>query len=318
MSFLHISNLLKFYQFCKVKFIFFNEVYNMENNKLITIEAKVNAPIDKVWELWNSPEHIIKWCAASDDWHTTYAESDLKERGKFNSRMEAKDGSFGFDFSGVYDDIEKHKKITYTIDDGRKVWITFSKVGDSIEIIETFEAETENPIEMQKEGWQAILNNFKKYAENKNNWDKLRFSININAPVERVYNNMIGDKTYSKWTYPFNPTSTFEGNWEKGKSINFVGIDENGKKGGMICKVKENIPHKFISLEMEGILKENEAITSGEEVEKWKGGLENYYFFPNGNQTKLEIITDSNEDFKEYFEETWPQALKKLKEICEK
>lgn len=289
----------------------------MNKNNLITIEAKINAPIEKVWELWNQPEHIIKWCAASDDWHTSYSEVELKDNGRFSSRMEAKNGSFGFEFGGVYDTVEKFKQIIYTIDDGRKVWITFSKVGEEIEIIETFEAENENPIEMQKQGWQAILDNFKKYAENKSNWEKLRFDININAPVEKVYDKMIGANTYNQWTNEFNPTSTFEGSWEKGKKIKFLGIDENEMKGGMLCKVKENIPNKFISLELEGIVKENEEITTGEEVDKWKGGLENYYFYPNGQQTKVKVITDSNEEFKEYFEQTWPKALQKLKLICE-
>lgn len=140
----------------------------MQNTKkeLVTIEAKVNAPIDKVWELWTGPEHIIKWNAANDDWHTTSAENDLVIGGKFSSRMEAKDGSFGFDFGGVYDDVEPQEKIVYTLDDGRKVWTTFTKIEDTTEIISSFEAETENPVEMQKAGWQSILNNFKKYSEN--------------------------------------------------------------------------------------------------------------------------------------------------------
>ena len=131
----------------------------------ITIEANVNAPIEKVWELWTKPEHITKWNNASDDWHTPRAENDLRMGGKFLSRMEAKDGSFGFDFSGVYDEVKTNDLIAYTMDDGRKAKITFTKNGNTTKVIETFEAENENPIEMQKDGWQAILNNFKKYTE---------------------------------------------------------------------------------------------------------------------------------------------------------
>ena len=131
----------------------------------ITIEATVHAPIEKVWKYWTEPSHIVKWNAASDDWHTTKAENDLRVGGKFSSRMEAKDGSFGFDFWGIYDQVEENKLIEYTLGDERKVEAIFSGEGSSTKVVSTFEAESENPIEMQKGGWQAILNNFKKYTE---------------------------------------------------------------------------------------------------------------------------------------------------------
>jgi uncharacterized protein YndB with AHSA1/START domain len=132
---------------------------------MITVEATVNAPVKKVWEYWSKPEHITKWCFASDDWRAPHAENDLRTGGKFSSRMEAKDGSFGFDFGGVYDEVKENELIAYTIGDGRKVKITFSDEGNQTQVTETFEAETQNPVEMQKGGWQAILDNFKKYTE---------------------------------------------------------------------------------------------------------------------------------------------------------
>ncbi|MDR6784877.1 uncharacterized protein YndB with AHSA1/START domain [Pedobacter africanus] len=135
------------------------------NKTKITVAATVNAPVEKVWEFWNAPAHIVKWCSASDDWHTPKAENDLRVGGAFSSRMEAKDGSFGFDFGGIYDEVETHKLIAYTLGDGRKVEITFSGNGDTTEVTETFEAEETNSIEMQQGGWQAIMNNFKRYAE---------------------------------------------------------------------------------------------------------------------------------------------------------
>lgn len=131
----------------------------------ITIEANIKAPVEKVWKLWSGPEHIVKWNAASDDWHTTTAENDLRKGGKFSSRMEAKNGSFGFDFGGVYDDVVEHKLIAYTLGDGRKVKVDFAGKGNETHIVTNFEAESQNPVEMQKGGWQAILNSFKKYAE---------------------------------------------------------------------------------------------------------------------------------------------------------
>lgn len=137
------------------------------NKVNITVEATVNAPIETVWDLWTNPDHITKWNNASDDWHTPKAENDLREGGKFMSRMEAKDGSFGFDFGGVYDRVKTNEVIAYTIGDGRKVEVLFTPDGNTTKVTETFEAETINPVEMQRGGWQAILNSFKQYAESR-------------------------------------------------------------------------------------------------------------------------------------------------------
>ena len=131
----------------------------------ITVETSVKAPIEKVWNVWTTPEHIMQWNNASPDWHTPKAENDLRKGGKFLSKMEAKDGSFGFEFWGIYDEVDHLALISYTMGDGRKAEVSFSAEGNQTKITETFEAESENPIEMQKAGWQAILDNFKKYAE---------------------------------------------------------------------------------------------------------------------------------------------------------
>ena len=131
----------------------------------ITVAANVNAPVEKVWKLWSEPEHIKKWNNASDDWHTPAAENDLRKGGKFSARMEAKDGSFGFDFGGTYDEVKTNELIAYTLGDGRKVEVHFNREGDTTKVVETFDAETQNSVEMQKGGWQAILDNFKKYTE---------------------------------------------------------------------------------------------------------------------------------------------------------
>ena len=131
----------------------------------ITIQTIVNAPVDKVWKYWNSPEAITKWCTATPEWHTPRAENDLRVGGKFSSRMEAKDGSMGFDFGGVYDEVKTNELISYTMGDGRKVDVEFTSIGNETKVVETFEAEEVNPIEMQRGGWQAILDNFKKYVE---------------------------------------------------------------------------------------------------------------------------------------------------------
>lgn len=136
-----------------------------EDKKVITVKTAINAPVKKVWEYWTKPEHITQWNNASDDWHTPRAENDLRVGGSFAARMEAKDGSFGFDFGGVYDAITTHKYIEYTIGDGRKVTITFTADGNTTKVVESFEAEHTNSIVMQQGGWQNILDNFKKYTE---------------------------------------------------------------------------------------------------------------------------------------------------------
>ena len=131
----------------------------------ITVDATVNAPVEKVWKSWIEPDHITKWNHASDDWHSPWAKADFREGGSFSARMEAKDGSMGFDFGGVYNVIRPNEYIEYTIGDGRKVQVTFTKQGNATKVAETFEAENTNPIDLQRGGWQAILDNFKKYTE---------------------------------------------------------------------------------------------------------------------------------------------------------
>lgn len=137
----------------------------METTKL-TVDVNIKASPALVWEYFNAPEHLTKWCAASDDWHMPSASNDLRVGGEFNNRMEAKDGSFGFDFKGTYTEVTEFSKISYTMEDGRTVDIFFEKNSDTTDLKEIFDAESENPIDMQKAGWQAILDNFKKYVEN--------------------------------------------------------------------------------------------------------------------------------------------------------
>jgi uncharacterized protein YndB with AHSA1/START domain len=131
----------------------------------ITVETTVQAPAAKVWEYWNQPEHIKQWAFASDDWHVPASENDLRTGGKFSTTMAAKDGSFSFEFGGVYTQVKEHKLIEYTLGDERKVSILFSSIGEATKIVETFEAEDTHSVEMQQSGWQAILDNFKKYTE---------------------------------------------------------------------------------------------------------------------------------------------------------
>jgi uncharacterized protein YndB with AHSA1/START domain len=132
---------------------------------VLNVTAIINAPIAKVWDCWNNPEHIVNWCFASDDWHAPKSENDLRVGGKIVTTMAAKDESMSFDFAGIYTSVIDYKEIAYTLLDERKVSLKFLDNGDSVTIEESFEAEHENSLELQEAGWQAILNNFKKYVE---------------------------------------------------------------------------------------------------------------------------------------------------------
>ncbi len=136
----------------------------MANTK-ITVEAIIKAEPPKVWDYYTQPKHITQWNFADPAWCCPSAENDLRVGGKYKARMEAKDGSFGFDFEAIYDEVQAPHKMTYSLEDGRKVDLTFKETENGTDVTIIFDAETENPIEMQKGGWQAILNNFRNYVE---------------------------------------------------------------------------------------------------------------------------------------------------------
>lgn len=135
------------------------------NKKTLNVKTTIQTPIEKVWEAYNEPKHIVNWNFASDDWHCPSAETDLRPGGKYKARMEAKDSSFGFDFEAVFDEVLPHQKIAYTMLDGRRAITEFEAKGNKTIVSTSFDAEDQNPPEMQQQGWQAILNNFKKYVE---------------------------------------------------------------------------------------------------------------------------------------------------------
>lgn len=151
--------------------------------------------------------------------------------------------------------------------------------------------------------------------------EKLQFKVSINAPANKVYELMLGithKSTYEEWTALFNPTSTYEGSWNKGSKILFLGVDENGQQGGMVSRIAENIPNQFVSIQHYGLFNAGQEITEGPDVEKWANGFENYTFEENNDTTNVIVDLDTNEDFLDYMNENFPKALNKLKELCEK
>lgn len=148
----------------------------------------------------------------------------------------------------------------------------------------------------------------------------LQFNITINAPASKVHDLMLGlsnKSTYELWTAVFNPTSSFKGNWEKGSKMLFVGVDEQGQQGGMVSEIADHVPHRFLSIRHYGLLKGEEEITEGPDVEQWANGHENYTFSEQNGITAVTVDIDVNDDFKDYMNENYPKALEKLKEICE-
>lgn len=287
-------------------------------NIAITVSAIIDAPVNQVWKYWTDPKHIIRWNNASEDWHTPRAENDLRIGGKFLSRMEARDGSEGFDFEGKYLKVEPLRIIEYVLADSRKIKVRFDSDGVKTTVTEVFDAEHENSVELQESGWQSILNNFKKYVETPGKMETLHFEKEINAKVDKVYKTMLDEAFYGEWTAVFNPTSRFNGSWEKGSRMLFLGTDHDGKVGGMASRIKENIPNKFVSIEHMGMIRGDIEITSEIELDDWAGAMENYTFTENNDNTLLSVDMDSSEEFTAYFTETWPEALNKLKEICER
>lgn len=150
---------------------------------------------------------------------------------------------------------------------------------------------------------------------------KVKFNVTINAPGNKVYDVMLGlsqKSTYEEWTAIFNPTSSYEGNWDKGSKMLFIGINEKGEKGGMVSEVFDNIPNRFVSIRHYGFLKAGVEITEGPEVEQWANSFENYYLKENNGATEVTIELDTTEDFLDYMNQTYPKALDKLKIMCEK
>jgi len=282
----------------------------------ILVETSIKSSRERAWDLMFNPIHIMKWNAASDDWHTTFADVDLRVGGTLIYHMASKDGKYGFDFSGTFTDLELNKLAAYTLEDGRKVRVEFAVEDDQVGIKQYFEPESQNPPDFQQKGWQAILDNFKKYSEG-NPSDVMRFETIIEATVEQVYTKMIDKEVYDKWTSVFNETSSFEGDWNKGSEIYFIGLDSEGIKGGMVAEIFENRASQFIGIRHEGMLKGEEKIMSGPEVEPWKGCYECYTFRKEGNHCRLIVQLDAIESFKDYMNETWPKALTKLKETIE-
>lgn len=277
----------------------------------IAIETMIKAPIEKVWNAYNDPIAITKWNQASPDWHCPYADNDLRKGGKLKSRMEAKDGSFGFDFEAVYDEVREYKKIAYTMGDGRQAITSFEKLDNATKIITVFDAETDNPLELQQTGWQAILNSFKLYIESRKD---LHFSIAINAGKQKVWETMLQPATYKIWTDAAWPGSKYDGEWKQGARLKFTG----GGGGGTMALIEVCNPCDYLFARHIAIINSDGSLdTDSEMAKEWTGVKEAYQFTETDGVTTLEVFIETFEKWTNMFDEGWPIALEKLKELCE-
>jgi uncharacterized protein YndB with AHSA1/START domain len=285
---------------------------------ILSIRATVNVPLARAWHFFTHPNHIVRWNGASDDWHCPQASNDLRVGGRFNYRMEARDASFAFDFEGTYTDVQPMKFIAYMMDDDRRVEISFEAKGGTTVVSEQFEAESTHPEEMQLAGWQAILDKYAAYTERKVGDNPLHFEIMIAAPAEKVQRLMLADQSYREWTALFNPGSFYEGSWDEGAEIRFIGLNENGEKEGMIGHIAVHKPQQYVSIAYTGVMDKGVDRFTGPDVDALASGREEYRFVARDGHTLLVIDMDDPGPYADYFKETWPLALQKLKEICER
>lgn len=283
----------------------------------ISIKTQVNAHVSKVWEFWTTPSHICRWNFASPEWGCPRCTNDLVIGGKLDARMEAKDGSFGFGFWSTYNAIVPEKRLDLTMGDGRKWLVEFESNEAGTTVIEHFEPESENPREIQEGGWQAILNNFKAYVESKP-FEKLTYKVQIEKPKEDVFHTMLAPSTYNEWTSVFTATSHYEGEWKEGAKMRFLSKDADGNLQGMVSRISKVEPNEVVVIEHLGDIVNNEEITTGDLIDTWSGALEKYFYAENGNGTTLTVEVDSIPDYFSFFEEQYPKALLKLKEVCER
>lgn len=245
-------------------------------NKTIMVEVTINAPIEKVWEYWTKPEHIIKWNFASDDWHCPFAKNELKEGGKFCYTMSSKDGNMSFDFEGEYNLIIDQKKIIYTIADGRKVKIDFFDFVNKTKLLEIFEAESEHTLELQQKGWQSILDNFKLYVESSTN-----STSKIVVPIvpclwfdkeaeqaAKFYTSIFSNSKIDNISYYTNEGKEIHG--QQAGSVLTVEFQINGQKftalnGGPIFKFNEAVSFQIFCETQEEIDYYWEKLTDGGE-----------------------------------------------------
>ncbi len=273
----------------------------------ITIQTIVSADKKKVWDYYTEPKHIVNWNFASDNWCCPGAENDLRIGGKYKARMEAKDKSVGFDFEAVYNEIVEGEKFTYTMEDGREVNGSFEDLDGKTKVTIIFDAEKENSEEMQKDGWQSILNQFKSYVEKQQKEIIAKASVNVDASPSQVWEALTNSERVKQYMFGAEVIST----WKEGTPIKW--------KGEWKGKTFED-KGKILKIESEQLLKYTHFSPLTGKEDK----TENYHTVTirlnaEDNQTNITLTQEGNgtEQEKEHSEKNWQMMLENLKKIVE-
>lgn len=284
----------------------------------ITVETTVRAPLPEVWRAWTTPEDIVQWNTASPDWHTPRAAVDLRVGGSFTSRMEARDGSMGFDFAGTYTAIVPLRRLECAFGD-RALVVDFIDAGGAVTVRETFDAETTHSPEQQRQGWQAILDSFARHVERRQAalrstaTKPLVFEVSIRAPRERVWDHMLGNAGYRHWTAAFCEGSYFTGTWAAGAPMRFLSPGGDG----MLAEIAEWRPPAFVSIRILGEVRQGVDDTTSDAVRAWAPAYENYRLDETPEGTHVCVTLDSAPAYEAYMRETYPKALQRLKALAE-
>jgi uncharacterized protein YndB with AHSA1/START domain len=283
----------------------------------ISVSVRLQLPPQMVWKLWNDPAQMVRWNAASDDWHTPVADNDLRVGGKLQTRMEARDGSFGFDFEAVYEVVDAPNRLVYRLGDGRGVELDLRAEGEETVLTQRFEPEKEFPVELQQQGWQAILDNFKRWAEAYRGVTAVHFAQEVRMAPSALAELMLQELPYRYWTAVFDPSSHYVGDWKEGSTVDFLCDLPDGRQRGTRALVANFRPGQYIRLVHQGLVEGDTFINSGAEAEAWLGLNEIYSFSPREYGCLLTVDVDVPEKYADYLTTQWPLALARIRELAE-
>ncbi len=277
---------------------------------VIEIEVLIKNSLDKVWEYWTGQPFISQWYSASDDWWTPWVNQNFQVDQGFVYRMEARDGSMGFDFSGVFTEIVDHEKIVYVLEDGRKVLTTFEERDGRILLKQAFDAEDQNSAQMQKDGWQAILNHFKSFCEG----DQIEMSFRtvLGTNPNRVWEYLTLPRLYEEWAIAFSEQPKFVGQWVEGGTIDFIDFQEGGTRV-QLDKVK---PFEKLYMTHIAMIDGQAGIVEDHpEAPTWVGTKENYDLELVGKETILTIHIMCHPKYVDYLRNSWEKAVKLMTHV---
>jgi len=281
-------------------------------SQFITVSIEINERLDLVWEKFTRADHIVNWYFASPSWHAPSANVDFVDGGMFSIRMEAWDKSFGFDYKGKFQRITPMKSIQYILEDQREVLTSFTEYESAVKITQTFESEDANNLELQKQGWQATLESFKRYVET----DFLIFEshIDIHASQEVIWDSITQLEKYQIWTKAFSENAIFHGQWRQGETLDFI----TPNRGGTRVLVDALIPNNSIHLVHTAVITpDNQSDSTSPSAKPWVNTIENYELINKDNIVTFVAHIECHRSFYDFMKSSWDKALVDLKSYNE-